>query len=125
MWRRPGSSRGGTGDDGTQHSAPGLLRTARWAPQDTSVLRFLTLADALGTEVTAGNAGNAGTGTTRDEPEARRLVREVLAGEHWRYALPLLPRLAPEALPRLAESGLVHGVAGDGERRSPSRVPSP
>ncbi|MEU0306878.1 hypothetical protein [Streptomyces cyaneofuscatus] len=93
-----------------------------WAPQDTSVLRFLALADALGTEV---NAGNAGTGTTRDEPEARRLVREVLAGEHWRYALPLLPRLAPEALPRLAESGLVHGVAGDGERRSPSRVPSP
>ncbi|CAD5949397.1 MULTISPECIES: hypothetical protein [Streptomyces] len=93
-----------------------------WAPQDTSVLRFLALADALGTEV---NAGNAGTGTTRDEPEARRLVREVLAGEHWRYALPLLPRLAPEALPRPAESGLVHGVAGDGERRSPSRVPSP
>ncbi|MFE7461463.1 hypothetical protein [Streptomyces sp. NPDC057554] len=73
-----------------------------WAPQDTSVLRFLALADALVTE---------GTGGARDEPEARRLVREVLAGEHWRYALPLLPRLAPEALPRLAELGLVHGVA--------------
>ncbi|MFJ8841778.1 hypothetical protein ACIRFF_02610 [Streptomyces cyaneofuscatus] len=93
-----------------------------WAPQDTSVLRFLALADALGTESTESTES---TGTTRDEPEARRLVREVLAGEHWRYALPLLPRLAPEALPRLAESGLVHGVAGGGERVSPSRVPSP
>ncbi|MFE6769909.1 hypothetical protein ACFVFD_13155 [Streptomyces fimicarius] len=68
-----------------------------WAPQDTSVLRFLALADAFGNEA------------TRDEHEARRLVREVLAGEHWRYALPLLPRLAPEALPRLAEVAFVHG----------------
>ncbi|MDX3374969.1 ATP-binding protein [Streptomyces sp. ME02-6991-2A] len=92
-----------------------------WAPQDTSVLRFLALADALGPE---GYEGPEGPDPARDEPEARRLVREVLAGEHWRYALPLLPRLAPEALPRLAESGLVHGVAGGGERVSPSRVPA-
>ncbi|WP_329221322.1 hypothetical protein [Streptomyces microflavus] len=82
-----------------------------WAPQDTSVLRFLALADALGTKA------------TRDEHEARRLVREVLAGEHWRYALPLLPRLAPEALPRLAELGLVHGAAGTGERPLPLTRP--
>jgi hypothetical protein len=82
-----------------------------WAPQDTSVLRFLALADALGTKA------------TRDEHEARRLVREVLAGEHWRYALPLLPRLAPEALPRLAELGLVHGAAGIGERPLPLTRP--
>lgn len=89
-----------------------------WAPQDTSVLRFLALADALGPEATGATDG---TGATRDESEARRLVREVLAGEHWRYALPLLPRLAPEALPRLAELGLVHGAAGAGE--GASRVP--
>ncbi|WP_339153162.1 hypothetical protein WID27_25935 [Streptomyces sp. F41] len=82
-----------------------------WAPQDTSVLRFLALADALSTE---GSEGIEGFYATRDEPEARRLVREVLAGEHWRYALPLLPRLAPEALPRLAELGLVHGAVGAG-----------
>ncbi|MBV7668763.1 hypothetical protein STHAL_04525 [Streptomyces halstedii] len=67
-----------------------------WAAQDTSVLGFLSLAYALGADA------------TRDEREARRLVREVLAGEHWRYALPLLPRLAPEALSPLAESALVH-----------------
>ncbi|MFD5901502.1 hypothetical protein ACFWHG_08345 [Streptomyces microflavus] len=88
-----------------------------WAPQDTSVLRFLALADALGTEDPGGIGGTEGTRATRatrDEPEARRLVQEVLAGEHWRYALPLLPRLAPEALPRLAELGLVHGAVGAG-----------
>ncbi|MFJ9976259.1 hypothetical protein [Streptomyces cyaneofuscatus] len=98
-----------------------------WAPQDTSVLRFLALADALGPEGPEGPEGHEdpeGPGPTRDEPEARRLVREVLAGEHWRYALPLLPRLAPEALPRLAELALVHGVAGGGERVLPSRVPA-
>lgn len=80
-----------------------------WAAQDTSVLRFLSLAYALGADA------------SRDGREARRLVREVLAGEHWRYALPLLPRLAPEALPPLAESALVHtlgtiGAAGEGAR---------
>ncbi|KDQ67328.1 hypothetical protein DT87_08875 [Streptomyces sp. NTK 937] len=80
-----------------------------WAAQDTSVLRFLSLAYALGADA------------SRDGREARRLVREVLAGEHWRYALPLLPRLAPEALPPLAESALVHTLgmidaAGEGAR---------
>ncbi|AXI71631.1 ATP-binding protein [Streptomyces cavourensis] len=85
-----------------------------WAPQDTSVLRFLALADALSTEGPEGSEGLEGFYATRDEPEARRLVREVLAGEHWRYALPLLPRLAPEVLPRLAELGLVHGAVGAG-----------
>ncbi|MET9209271.1 hypothetical protein ABZW38_29550 [Streptomyces bacillaris] len=85
-----------------------------WAPQDTSVLRFLALADALSTEGPEGSEGLEGFYATRDEPEARRLVREVLAGEHWRYALPLLPRLAPEALPRLAELSLVHGAVGAG-----------
>ncbi|MFF2534738.1 hypothetical protein [Streptomyces cyaneofuscatus] len=85
-----------------------------WAPQDTSVLRFLALADVLGPEGPEGHEDPEGPDPTRDEPEARRLVREVLAGEHWRYALPLLPRLAPEALPRLAELGLVHGAVGAG-----------
>ncbi|MDK0519525.1 hypothetical protein [Streptomyces sp. ML-6] len=71
-----------------------------WVPQRTSVLRFLALADALGTDA------------SRDEEAAHGLVREVLAGEHWRYALPLLPRLAPEVLPRLAELALAH-TSGD------------
>ncbi|MFH9296050.1 ATP-binding protein [Streptomyces sp. NPDC017520] len=83
-----------------------------WASQNTSVLRFLALADALGPE------------GTRDECEARRILREVLAGEHWRYALPLLPRLAPEALPRLAELGLVHTAGDAGERHPPLMRPA-
>ncbi|MFF4078637.1 hypothetical protein ACFYZN_04460 [Streptomyces sp. NPDC001777] len=74
-----------------------------WVPQRTSVLRFLALADALGTDA------------SRDEEMARDLVREVLAGEHWRYALPLLPRLAPEVLPRLAELALAHTSGDTGE----------
>ncbi|MER5501647.1 hypothetical protein ABT096_31205 [Streptomyces sp. NPDC002561] len=75
-----------------------------WGRQRTPVLRFLALADALGTDA------------SRDEGAARELVREVLAGEHWRYALPLLPRLAPEVLPRLAELALAHtsGAVGEG-----------
>ncbi|MFC3236980.1 hypothetical protein [Streptomyces nitrosporeus] len=73
-----------------------------WAPQRTSVLRFLALADALGAD------------SSRDEEEARRLACEVLAGEHWRYALPLLPRLAPDALPRLAELALAHTAGATG-----------
>ncbi|MFF2848441.1 hypothetical protein ACFVT5_19270 [Streptomyces sp. NPDC058001] len=67
-----------------------------WAPQATPVLRFLALADALGTD------------SSRDEEQARHLVREVLAGEHWRYALPLLPRLAPRSVPQLAEVTFAH-----------------
>ncbi|MFJ6570720.1 hypothetical protein ACIQNU_25225 [Streptomyces sp. NPDC091292] len=70
------------------------------APQRRRVLRFLALADALGPDA------------SRDEDQARRLVREVLTGEHWRehwrYALPLLPRLAPRSVPLLAELASAH-----------------
>ncbi|MFF2022177.1 hypothetical protein ACFVW2_10275 [Streptomyces sp. NPDC058171] len=69
-------------------------------PQHASVLRFLALADALATD------------RSRDVDEARRLVRRVLAGEHWRYALPLLPRLAPECVPLLGESALGYADGG-------------
>ncbi|MFB7913499.1 hypothetical protein [Streptomyces sp. NPDC056061] len=86
---------------------PIVPATDDWAPRRRSALRFGALADALG------------TGSSRDVDEARRLVREVLAGEHWHHALPLLPRLAPEVLPQLAETALVHlrarpGTGGTG-----------
>ncbi|SFT13134.1 hypothetical protein SAMN05444716_10895 [Streptomyces harbinensis] len=109
------------GDLGAARSTAGLGRTARertaalaavaaylgrvpvvapaadgWAVQDASVLRFISLADALGADA------------TRDAEQARLLTREVLASEHWWYALPLLPTLAPQVLPRLAESALGH-----------------
>ncbi|MFI6644937.1 hypothetical protein [Streptomyces sp. NPDC050504] len=67
-----------------------------WLPQPRPLLRYLALADALG--------GDA----TRDEGEARRILGELLRGEHWAHALPLLPRLAPEAVPLLGELALVH-----------------
>ncbi|MEU6485461.1 hypothetical protein [Streptomyces sp. NPDC046887] len=64
--------------------------------QEDSRLRFLALAHALGPE------------SAPDEERARYLVRQVLATEHWYYALPLLPRLAPSALPPLADLALTH-----------------
>ncbi|MFD7285234.1 hypothetical protein [Streptomyces sp. NPDC059863] len=67
-----------------------------WMSQHTSVRRYLALADVLRADA------------SRDKGEAGRLVREVLVSEHWWYALPLLPRLAPEAVPQLAKSALVH-----------------
>ncbi|MEU3709121.1 hypothetical protein [Streptomyces catenulae] len=67
-----------------------------WSPQRVPVLRYLALADAVGPE------------SSRDEAEARRLAQELLAGPHWRYALPLLPRLAPESAASLAELALAH-----------------
>ncbi|MCK8678370.1 helix-turn-helix domain-containing protein [Streptomyces lichenis] len=64
--------------------------------QRDSGLGFLALAHALGPE------------SAPDEERARHLVRQVLATEHWYYALPLLPRLAPDALPPLADLALTH-----------------
>ncbi|WP_399086625.1 hypothetical protein ACGH2B_08720 [Streptomyces sp. BBFR2] len=67
-----------------------------WSPQRIPVLRYLAIAGAVGPE------------SSRDEAEARRLAQELLAGPHWRYALPLLPRLAPESAAPLAELALAH-----------------
>ncbi|MYW02346.1 hypothetical protein [Streptomyces sp. SID3343] len=54
----------------------------------------------------------AGDGSAPDEAAARLLVRELLSGEWWAYAIPLLPRLAPEALVPLCELARVHGPKG-------------
>ncbi|MFJ7421507.1 hypothetical protein ACIQXD_23250 [Streptomyces uncialis] len=74
------------------------------ASQDSTVRLCLALAHA------------AGDGSPPDEPAARSLVRELLAGEGWVRAIPLLPRLAPEALVPLAELVRAHGpdAAGTG-----------
>lgn len=73
-----------------------------WLHQPAPLLRYLALADALG-----GDGGDGGDGR-RDEGEARRILGELLSGEHWAHALPLLPRLAPEVVPLLGELALVH-----------------
>ncbi|QDY76808.1 hypothetical protein [Streptomyces qinzhouensis] len=65
-----------------------------------SVVRFVSLADALGPPVSA-----------RGTEAVQGLVHDVLSGAYWWYGLPLLPRSASDALPRLAEL-----VAGHPER---------
>ncbi|SCK26145.1 hypothetical protein YW7DRAFT_02023 [Streptomyces sp. AmelKG-E11A] len=74
------------------------------ASQDSTVRLCLALAHATG------------DGSPPDETAARSLVRELLAGEGWSRAIPLLPRLAPEALVPLAELVRAHGpdAAGTG-----------
>ncbi|MFJ4774125.1 hypothetical protein ACIP88_34305 [Streptomyces uncialis] len=72
------------------------------ASQDSTVRLCLALAHATG------------DGTPPDETAARSLVRELLAGEGWARAIPLLPRLAPEALVPLAELVGAHGPDATG-----------
>jgi hypothetical protein len=87
--------------------APVALAADR-AAADATVRLCLALAHA------------AGEGTAPDLAAARSIVRELLAGERWAYAIPLLPRLEPEALVPLGELTLRPGWRG----RALSGVPA-
>ncbi|MFE2291923.1 hypothetical protein [Streptomyces sp. NPDC059452] len=85
---------------------PAVLSVDR-AAEDSTLRLCRTLAHA------------AGDGTAPDKAAARLLVHEMLASEEaWTHAIPLLPRLAPEALVPLAELARAHGPesAGGGRR---------
>ncbi|MFE6720286.1 hypothetical protein ACFVDU_22240 [Streptomyces albidoflavus] len=71
------------------------------ASEEAPVRRLLALAHA------------AGDGTPPDEPAARSIAAELLDGGEWAYAIPLLPRLAPEALEPL--TGVVWAALGQGD----------
>ncbi|WP_188284788.1 hypothetical protein [Streptomyces sp. CBMA29] len=79
--------------------------------QDAAVRLCLALAHA------------AGDGTAPDGTTAMSVVGKLVAGagagegEGWTYAIPLLPRLAPEALGPLSELARAHGFVGVGAGR--------
>ncbi|MBB5938431.1 hypothetical protein [Streptomyces zagrosensis] len=73
-----------------------VLATDR-AAQGATVRLCLALAHAAGD----GNAPNEGA--------ARLIVRQLLTGEGWAYAIPLLPQLAPKALVPVGELVWAHG----------------
>ncbi|MFD8024587.1 hypothetical protein ACFV6G_29745 [Streptomyces lavendulae] len=55
-----------------------------------------------------------------DEREAAAFVREALAGDGWHHALPVLARIAPEAVTRVRDIAVAHLRSG-----TPSRTPPP
>ncbi len=70
--------------------------------EDASLRLHLTLAHAVRDR------------DTYDKEAVRSLVLKLLPTDNWSLAIPLLPRLAPEALAPLAELTLVHG-SGEGD----------
>ncbi|GAA2258884.1 hypothetical protein GCM10010232_56700 [Streptomyces amakusaensis] len=77
---------------------PVVLPADRAPEEDSTVRLCLALAHA------------AGDGTAPAEEAARALVRELLAGEGWACAVPLLSRLAPRALVPIGEMVRAYGI---------------